>query len=108
MKNKLAIAVICLLMTFPTVASAERQCVTNEGYFGAIAEADFDRLSKFLAQKDTVAAATLITQKRAFPMKKGVAVLVEDTKIFSGKVQLRIPGNPNTFWTNLEAIKCTE
>ena len=108
MKNKLAIAVICLLMTFPTVASAERQCVTNEGYFGAIAEADFDRLSKFLAQNDKAAATDFIKQKKAFIMKKGVAVIVEDTKIFSGKVQLRIPGNEITFWTNLEAIKCTD
>ena len=108
MKNKLAVAAICLLMALPTIAAAERQCVTNEGYIGAIIEADFDRLSKFLAQKDTAAAMNFIASGKAFFIKGGVPVIVDSTKIFSGKVCLRIPGNPNTFWTNTEAIKCTD
>jgi len=108
MKKKWVAAMLAFALALPVAAFAERKCVTNEGFVGAIFESDFDRVVKCLSQNDTAAAMTFITAKRAFFIEAGVPVIVEDTKILSGKVCLRIPGNPTQFWTSLKAIKCTD
>ena len=110
-------AAMALLVVLPLVCglslsdavAGEAPCLTQAGFFAAVAEVHFDELMRYLAQKDLDAAARLMAvhHPTIMRLKEGVAVSLEETKVWSGKVRIRPQGQTLSVWTNLEAVQCS-
>lgn len=95
-----------ILSLFVCVALAQPNCTTKGGYFASVSEELFDKAINFAVQKDTAALQKLLDTKLVFSLKAGVPIYLEDTKLFSGKAQIRPEGSTASVWTNIEAVKC--
>jgi len=83
----------------------KKVCVTQESYVAALSETDFDEVGKLMSSGDSVAYEKFLKSGKAFPLKAGVEVYVEERKLW-GKVCFRKVGDTVKFWTNTEAVKC--
>lgn len=81
-------------------------CITKSGYLASVSEELLDKAVTLLVQEDMVALQKLMDTDVVFMLKGGVSVHIEDTKIFSGKVEIRPAGYIDSVWTAIEAIDC--
>jgi len=93
-------------MLLGTVLAAHAGCTTKGGYLAALTEDLLDKAVSYSVAGDIAALQTLMDAGLVFSLKSGVTVYIEDTKIFSGKVEIRPAGVTSTVWTVLEAVNC--
>jgi|GEM_PF-4086495 len=80
-------------------------CLLREGYVIAINRELFDQAVGYAARNDEVAFQKL---NGVGITKDGIPVYVESAKIFSGTTSIRLPGETSVFYTNTEAVDCSE
>lgn len=102
--------IIVMTLTIAGTASAQTsRKIKDDNYFGCTDKEYFDKLIKYIVDEDIEAfkkglMAGIITEECTL-FKKGEAVYVVDTKIFSGLAKVRRKGNVREYWTNLEALE---
>lgn len=83
--------------------------IKGDHWFGAASKEQFHKISKYLTQKDQAAFNEAMTEGllsgTVTVFKDGEKVLLMDTAMFSGLIQLRRMGKRDEYWTNLEAAK---
>jgi len=103
MKKIILVTIIMILMASTAVAGSK--CVTNGGYPAAVSESLLDEAITYLTQGDTAALQRLLNTGYVVILKDGITVYRQDVT-WSGKVEFRLPGHRQTFWTLTEAIDC--
>lgn len=87
-------------------AGVKADCVTKNGYFAAVSKEIFEQATNYLVRNDMVALGKLQDAGVVIMLKEGIPVYVEDSKFFSGIVEIRPAGFTQTLWTAIEAIEC--
>lgn len=100
--RKICLALFMLFVLVPMVFAAT-EYVTVGQYFAAFTKEDIELVSTLVSQNDTDAIVNLALQGRVFILEGGKTVFLMDSSW--GLVQLRMKGNPQSFWTFREAIK---
>lgn len=95
-----------LYMLSNSEAVAQNACYTKDGYIAATSEKYLDNAIRYSVDKDAVALQKLMDAGVVVSMKPGIKVFVVDTHVFGGKLEFRVAGHTEVFWTMLEAIKC--
>ncbi len=90
--------------TFKAETRSSGKYTTRSGYFATYTRGDLERLIKLVVQGDRAAIDEFIDSGRAFILEGGLDVYLEEAKIFSGIVEIRLAGNSATVWTVIEAI----
>lgn len=115
MKTSLRIlAAIVLLLSISGISMASPLChmASEVRYAGFVSHDDFDKYYQFVVDdKDFTAADNFlidsITLGTALLFEKGEAVYVEDTE-WLGPMQVRRPGETESYWTFPDAAKCPQ
>lgn len=94
-----------LSLTFLGVSLAGPVKYTVGGHAAAVSEKLLDRVVDLSIAKDYAALQKLIDSGLVIILKKGLKVEVVDTKLFSGKVNIRPFGYNLELWTVMEAIE---
>ena len=94
--------VLCLLMATQTIARETR--TTNAGYPASTSEQFLDKAVEYASAHDDEALQELLDTGLVFLLKGGMEVYIVDTKLFSGKVKIRLKGSTTEVWTLYEAI----
>lgn len=87
-------------------ANMDSDCYSKEGYIAATSEKYLDDVVRYSVDKDYVAIEKLLKAGVIVEMKKGIKVYLVKTHLLSGKVEFRISGYTEIFWTVTEGIKC--
>ncbi len=87
-------------------ARSHGNCLTEGGYHIAVSKEIFERASEYFSQRDMAALTDLAEAGLVGTTKEGVEVKLHKTHIFSGLVEIRLPGQHDIFWTNVEAVHC--
>jgi hypothetical protein len=108
MKYTRLAAIFTLIATFlfvslPSAHAGDSTTVT--GYIASPSEELLDKAISYSVAKDQVALNRLIASGSVIWLKGGIKVQIVDTKIFKGKVKIRLIGETLELWTVSEAVK---
>lgn len=105
--SSIAFTAIFLSCALPVHAQNKR--ISGGSWIGCVSKEQHGKLTSMIASGDREAfkkgAARAIISGQCILFKQGQFVSLTDTSIFSGMVQVRPAGEPDTYWTNIEAIK---
>lgn len=81
--------------------------IVSNKFFGCKDMDDFDNLVSFATRGDNASFKNYLFKKMVIGectvFRKGDSVIIKDTKIFSGRIQ--VLNSEGRFWTFLEAVK---
>jgi len=82
-----------------------KTAVLKAGQIAAVSEAYLDEAYRYLADDDPDALQDLLDAGAVFIMVRGVRVRVLDTKIWRGRVKIRVEGTTIDLWAALASIQ---
>lgn len=98
-----------ILMSFGTLVMPPNkvltECYTKGGYAAAISEKYLDDVIQYSIDNDLVALQKLIDAGVVVTMKKDVKIIIVKAHLL-GKVEFRLPGQTDVFWTVREGLRC--
>jgi hypothetical protein len=109
MRKLVLISIFIFAGALINIAHAEKHHISGDKWFGCTSQEYFEKLVGYAVDGDNdafinaLAAGIYIGTCTLF--EDGEAVYIEDTKIFSGLVKVRRPGETIEYWTNYEAVK---
>lgn len=104
----LILAGLALMLAATSVQAQDRR-IQGDKRIGCVSEDYYRRLVRFAgsgdneAFKEALVAGVLTGQCVMF--KAGTPVILEDTALFSGLMQVRIRGETVSYWTSIESAK---
>jgi hypothetical protein len=84
---------------------ATKTKVTVGGYIASPSEELLGKGISYATQKDSVAFGKLLSSGLVIELKDGAPVEIVETKIFSGKIKIRLRGSTTELWTVMEAVR---
>jgi len=93
----------------PSTPTSSVWKISGDSWFGCSNREDFEKITGYAVDNDAQAfqqalAAGIYSGSCTF-LKNGQVVYITDTAIFSGLIKVRLQGETQEFWTNLEAVK---
>jgi len=82
-----------------------KTAVLKAGQIAAVSEAYLDEAYRYLADEDPDALQDLLDAGAVFIIERGVRVHVLDTKIWRGRVKIRVEGTTIDLWAALASIQ---
>lgn len=105
----LTVSAFLLALFTATVAIAQDRRIQGDSRIGCVSQEYYKKLVNFASSGDNEAfkkalVAGVLTEQ-CIMFKAGTRVILEDTAIFSGLMQVRVRGNTSSYWTSLESAK---
>ena len=104
MKTK-GIMVMVLILLFVSTAWAGDKYYTKGGQIIAISEDVLDTAIEMVVNGDSEGIQRLMEMKFMIISKPNIQVFIQDTHIFTGKVEVRPKGFTSTFWMQIDGIQ---
>lgn len=103
--KKIILTIIIMILMTSTMAIAGPKCTTNGGYPATVSADLLEEAITYVSQGDKAALQQLLNTGYVIILKDGITVYRQDVT-WGGKVEIRLPGHRQTFWTVMEAIDC--
>jgi len=87
-----------------TRSSDPNTWVTKGSQIAAVSEAMVDKAYRYIVDNDLQALQVLLDTGLVIFMKEGLEVHIVDTKVWSGKVKIRVRGTTSELWTSTSSI----
>ena len=93
-----------VLLSSSAMSEAAAPCRTNADSVASLSKAQLEQTIKYASQGDQAAFAQMVISKRAFLLKPGVPVYIDERSWFL--VKIRPEGQTFGVWTAMESVSC--
>ena len=108
MKLLVPLVLSCFLYAVAPAYAQSKQ-ISGKSWFGCLSRDTHGKMVSMAISGDreafAKALARAILSGQCIQFKQGQSVHLTDTALLSGMVQIRPAGEPDSYWTNMEAIR---